>query len=121
MPTSDVRALALAVRASALLARGRPDDALSAAQAGMDILTTTGAIEDGEAFLRLTHAETLHATAAHEQARAAIAAAHAWLLAQAAQIDDPAWRQSFLDRGAEHRRIAELARDWSAEATHEHG
>jgi tetratricopeptide (TPR) repeat protein len=121
MPTSDVRALALAVRASALLALGQPYDAVIAAQAGMDILTTTGAIEDGEAFLRLTHVETLHATAAHEQARAAIAAAHAWLLAQAAQIDDPAWRQSFLDRVAEHRRIAELAREWSAEATHEHG
>jgi tetratricopeptide (TPR) repeat protein len=120
-PTSDVRALALAVRAGALLALGRPHDALGAAQGGMDILTTTGSIEDGEAFLRSTHAEALHATGAHEQARAAIAAAQAWVLAQVAQIEDPAWRQSFLDHVAEHRRIFELAREWGAEAADQHG
>lgn len=102
----------MAVRAVALLDLERSHEALEAARASMSILDTAGVIQDGEALLRLVHAEALHATGDHERGRLAIAAAHAWLCRQAEQIENPAWRQSFLDRVAEHRRIMELARTW---------
>jgi tetratricopeptide (TPR) repeat protein len=61
-PTGGVVALVLAVRAGALLDLGRPHEALEATRASMDIVNATGLIEDGEALLRLVHAEALHAT-----------------------------------------------------------
>jgi tetratricopeptide (TPR) repeat protein len=120
-PTGDALAQTMAVRAGALLGVGRPHDALGAARAGMDILEAAGAIEDGEALLRMAHAEALHATGARDRARVAMAEAHAWLCAQAMQIENPDWRQTFLDRVAEHQRIAELARAWAAGPAREHG
>jgi tetratricopeptide (TPR) repeat protein len=114
-PAGSTLGLALAVRACALLGLGRPHEALDAARTGMDILEAAGAIEDGEALLRLVHAEALHATGDYEGGRQAMAEAYAWLCRQAEQIDNPAWRQSFLDRVAEHRRIAELARVWGVD------
>ncbi len=107
-PPED-RALGLAIRARALLDLGRPAEALEVAQAAMALLHDMGAIVEGESLLRLTHAEALLATGKAAEARAAIATAHAWLLDKAAHIDNPAWRQSFLDRVAENRRILELA------------
>jgi tetratricopeptide (TPR) repeat protein len=120
-PTGDALAQAMAVRAGALLAVGQPHEALAAARIGMDILEAVGIIEDGEPLLRMVHAEALYATGARAQARAAMTAAHAGLCAQAMQFDNPDWRVTFLDRVAEHRRIAELARAWAAESSREHG
>jgi tetratricopeptide (TPR) repeat protein len=111
-PTGDALAQAMGVRASVLLSLGRPHEALEAARAGMDVMEAAGTLEDGEALLRLAHAEALHATGDPMGGRQAMAEAYAWLCRQAEQIDNPAWRQSFLDRVAEHRRIAELARAW---------
>ncbi|MEM9491609.1 MAG: serine/threonine-protein kinase [Myxococcota bacterium] len=50
-------------------------------------------------------------TAAGEAERA-IAAARDRLLDRAARIDDPDWRQTFLDAVAENRRTLDLARAW---------
>ena len=120
-PTGDALAQTMAVRAGALLGLGRPREALEAARAGMDILEAAGAMEDGEALLRMVHAEALYAAGDRERGRLAMAAVHAWLCAQAMQIENPVWRETFLDRVAEHRRIAELARAWAAEPAREHG
>jgi len=87
----------------------------------MDILEAAGAMEDGEALLRMVHAEALYAAGDRERGRLAMAEVHAWLCAQAMQIENPVWRETFLDRVAEHRRIAELARAWAAEPAREHG
>jgi hypothetical protein len=111
----DLLAQAMAVRAVALLDLRRPHEALEAAQASMDILDAAGVIQDGEALLRLAHAEALHATGDHERGHQVMSEAHAWLCRQAEQIENPVWRQSFLDRVAEHRRIAELARAWGVD------
>jgi tetratricopeptide (TPR) repeat protein len=120
-PAGGALAQAMGVRASALLGLGRPHEALDAARAGMDILATAGTLEDGEALLRMVHAEALHATGAHERGRVAMDETHAWLCAQAMQIENPDWRETFLDRVVEHRRIAELARAWAVEPAREHG
>ena len=48
----------------------------------MDIFDAAGVIQDGEALLRLVHAEALHVTGDHERGRVAMAEAHAWLRAQ---------------------------------------
>jgi eukaryotic-like serine/threonine-protein kinase len=120
-PTGDALAQAMAVRAGALLGLDRPYEALDAARAGMDILAAAGTLEDGEALLRMAHAEALHATGARARARVAMDETHAWMCAQAMQIDNPDWRETFLDRVAEHQRIAELARAWAAEPGREHG
>jgi hypothetical protein len=114
-PAGADRRLAMTIRARALLDLGHAHEALAAAQAAMELMQPAGADREGEALLRVTHAEARHATGAHEQARAALAAAHAWVLARAAHIENPDWRRSFLDRVDENRRIIALARAWGVD------
>jgi hypothetical protein len=64
------------------------------------------------AFVRLAHAEALYATGAHDAARRAIAEARAQLLRIADRIDNPAYRQSFLDSVPENARTLALAQVW---------
>jgi hypothetical protein len=66
-------------------------------------------------FVRLAHAEALHATGAHAAAREAIAGARDRLRAIAGKIDDPAYRRSFLEDVPENARTFELARAWLGE------
>jgi hypothetical protein len=68
------------------------------------------------AFVRLIHAEALHATGAHDAARSAIASARDRLLAIASRITDPGHRQSFLEAVPENARTITLARSWLAGA-----
>ena len=81
----------------------------------MEFLESAGALEVGEALLRLTHAESLYMMGDYARAREAIAGAQAWVLRQAAHIENPSWRHSFLERVTENRRILELARAWHIE------
>jgi hypothetical protein len=62
--------------------------------------------------VRLARAKALYATGAQGAARTAIADARAHLLAAAAQITDPACRESFLRAVPENARILSLARTW---------
>ncbi|HWO23957.1 MAG TPA: protein kinase [Kofleriaceae bacterium] len=64
------------------------------------------------AFIRLVHAEALHATGAHDAARRAIEDAQARLLAIAGRIADPAYRRGFLEDVPENVRTFALARAW---------
>jgi tetratricopeptide (TPR) repeat protein len=107
---------ALATLAAIRLAQGRAADALAAAEdAAARCTAMGGAGMFRGAFVRLTRAEALHATGAHDAARHAIATARARLLAIADRIPDPAYRQSFLDAVPENARTFALARAWLGE------
>jgi hypothetical protein len=67
------------------------------------------------AFMRLAHAEALHATGAHDAARQVIAAARAHLFTVADRIADPHYRQSFLENVPENARTLALASSWPGE------
>ena len=69
------------------------------------------------AFVRLAHAEALHATGAHDAAQHAIAEARERLLAIAGRILDPTYQQSFLEQVPENARTLALARAWLGEPT----
>jgi len=70
------------------------------------------------AFVRLAHAEALHATGAHDAARHAIAEARTRLFVIADRIADPAYKQRFLESVPENARTLALTREWVGEAAH---
>jgi tetratricopeptide (TPR) repeat protein len=105
------RAFALGTLAATLLASGRVEQAHAAATEAHAVLTELGAIEEGEAAVRLVYARALEAKGLLPEARAAFAAAREHLLAQAARIRDDELRQSFLDRVPEHAETLALARE----------
>ena len=106
------RAYALGMLARALLDGGETAAALARAEEASALLDELGGIEDGEALVRLVHAEALRAAGRMDEARERIAAAAARLRERAARIADDAWRVSFLDGVREHRRTLELAVAW---------
>jgi tetratricopeptide (TPR) repeat protein len=103
---------ARATLADVLLARGRPAEALAEARRAMALLASLGKIAEGEALVRLAHAEALEATGNHAAARAAIADARDRLLETAARIDDTARRTTFLENVPEIARTLALAGAW---------
>jgi tetratricopeptide (TPR) repeat protein len=109
---------ALATQAAIRLAQGRAGDALAAAEEGLARWRTAGGCgEFRGGFLRLVHAEALHATGAHAAAQKAIGEARARVLAIADRIGDPAYRRSFLERVPEVVRTLALAREWLGDPT----
>jgi len=105
------QAMAFAVLARVLLAKGKPAEALDPARAGMDLLRSLGALEDGEALVRLTFAEALMAVG-DPGAEMAITEARNALLARASNIPDSTRRQSFLERVEENAETVALAARW---------
>ena len=98
------------------LVQGRAEDALAAgteAVARSEAMGACGMFRG--AFVRLAHAEALHATGALDGARRAIDDARARLLAIAARIPDPDYRAGFLANVPEHVRTLALARAWLGE------
>jgi hypothetical protein len=108
----------LATLAALRLAQGRAEGALAAAEDAMARSEAIGGcgLFRG-AFVRLTHAEALHATGAHDAAARAIAGARARLLAIADKITDPAYKASFLERVPENARTLTLADAWPGDST----
>jgi tetratricopeptide (TPR) repeat protein len=98
------RAFALAIVAEARLALGRSADALAAALEARGLLESLGGIEEGEARVRLVHAESLRATGDEAGAVAVLEAARRRLEERAAKIGDPELRASFLENVPEHAR-----------------
>jgi tetratricopeptide (TPR) repeat protein len=113
-PPPPIRAHALATLAEVLLRRGDHAAALAAAREAIDLLDTLGALEEGEALVRLIYAEALHASA-DRRAASAILDARDHLLDRAAKIRDPILRRSFLERVPENARTIACAREWAAE------
>jgi tetratricopeptide (TPR) repeat protein len=106
---------ALARLADALRARGHRDEALESATRAVELADSMALMEEGEAFIRLIHAELLFERGERGKAAAAIAGARERLLARAAKIVDPAARASYLTRVPDHARTLELARAWLGE------
>ncbi|HET7506051.1 MAG TPA: protein kinase [Kofleriaceae bacterium] len=108
---------ALATLSAIRLAQGRAEDALAAAEDALARCTSMGGcgLFRG-AFVRLSHAEALHATGAYDAARRAIADARDRLLAIASRIADPAYRRSFLEEVPENARTLAHAQAWLGEA-----
>jgi eukaryotic-like serine/threonine-protein kinase len=107
-----IRVLAQATLAQVLLAHGRVDEALAEARATMTLLTSSHKVDEGEVLTRAVYAEALFATGDRGAARLIIADARNRLLAAAARIEDPGWRDSFLHNVPENARTLELARQW---------
>jgi hypothetical protein len=98
------------------LAQGRADEALAAAEDAMARYQAMGGCGMFRgSFVRLTHAEALHATGAHDAAARAIADARARLLAIADKIIDPDYQASFLERVPENARTLALADAWKSD------
>jgi tetratricopeptide (TPR) repeat protein len=110
----SARPFALALLARAVLAQGRKAAALLNAQDACSQLESLGAVDDGEATIRLALAECLIAAGDTLAARGILEKASGRILASAEAIEDPAIRESFLTRIPEHRRILELAREITA-------
>ncbi len=91
------------------IASGRMRDALADARTAMAILASLGAIEEGEALVRLVLAETLLGNNARAEARTVILEARTRLMARAVRITDEVYRKSFLERVPDHARTIELA------------
>ncbi len=103
----------LATLSALRLAQGRATDALAAAEDAMARCQAMGGCGMFRgAFVRLAHAEALHATGAHDAARHAIADARARLHTIAAKIADPAYQASFLAHVPENARTLALAHAW---------
>jgi eukaryotic-like serine/threonine-protein kinase len=102
------RAMALAVLAQTLLKQGNQNEGLDRAREAMDLLRSLGALEEGEALVRLTFAEALSA-ACDPTVSTIIGEARAALLARAANIEDPAMRKSFLECVEENAATLALA------------
>jgi hypothetical protein len=109
-----LQAPALAVRARVALARGDVAGALAAAGKAMGILAADH-VEEGEALVRLVHAEALDAAGRRDEARAAVGAAAQALARRAEKIASPAGRERFLAGVPEHARTLALAEAWGAD------
>jgi len=110
--TPPLRAYGLAILAGAHLKSGRPDRAEAPAREALQLLETLGGVEEGEAFIRLTYAESLDAIGDHDGARGAIATARVRILERTAMIQDAQWKDTFVERVRENFRTLELARTW---------
>lgn len=102
LPLNEAESLAILARA--LIAQGRVDEALGAAEAGLEGLERLGGIDDGEAIIRLAWAEALTAAGRADEAEAAFEAARARLRRRAERIKDPSARRSFLEHVPENAR-----------------
>ena len=109
----SVRPFASALMARALLAQSRGAEALQHARAAHTQLESLGAVDEGEATIRLALAECLLDTDDRLAAQQILRQAAKRVLFQAKSIEDPAIRESFLTRFPEHRRIIELWRQLS--------
>jgi tetratricopeptide (TPR) repeat protein len=109
----SLRVAALGAVARARLARGNAKAALDAARDAATELEALGEIEEGESSVRLTHAEALSKNGFEDEARAALETARERLLARAARIEEPSWRERFLNDVPVNARILGLAAQWS--------
>ena len=109
VPAKAASALALLSRNA--LDQGRVDEALALSEEASE-LAAKGGLDEGEALVRLAHAEALWASGDHEAASVAITAARDRLLEAAAKLSDRAWRKSFLENVEENARTIARAAEW---------
>ncbi|WP_437852803.1 serine/threonine-protein kinase [Sorangium sp. So ce363] len=100
------------VLAQVRLAQGRAAEAAAITEDLVARLQAIGLRPPEATELTLVHAEALHATGATDEARAALAAARADLLARADRIPDAEIRRCFLENVPENARLLALAEAW---------
>ena len=106
------RAAALGLIALMRIDAGDAEGAYAAGAEGMQLLEACGGTIEGEAIVRIGHAEGLRAKGDVEGSRKAIAQARALLLARAAKIKSVELRRGFMERLQEHGRILMRAGEW---------
>jgi hypothetical protein len=106
---------AIALHARILIERGRAEEALAAAEAGVEELERLGFEGNGEIDLRLSLAEALHAVGRVEAARAALADAIPHLKKRLEDIPEPAARARYLTSVRANARMVALAEAWLGE------
>ena len=104
--------LPLGTLARVNLTMGDLEAATHHATTAMAILAATGPAEEGDAEIRLVHAEALDADGHHDAAVTALTKALRRVEERASRISDPALRRSFLERVPEHARTIQIARKW---------
>ena len=97
-----------------MLAQGRAEEALASAREAHEQLQALGAIEEGDAMVRLAYAECLNATGARPAAIVVIEDACRRLRERAATIRDPDLRKRFLTDVPVHARMLQHATSWTA-------
>ncbi|MDI3288761.1 protein kinase [Polyangium sp. 15x6] len=107
--TPSERSVAMATLACILLQQGRAAEARSLTEEAVAKRKEIGTAGLFEAFVQLTHAKALRATGDLARARTVLFEARARLLAQAAKIEDPELRRSFLENVPENVEIFALA------------
>jgi hypothetical protein len=108
---ASVRAYAQAVLGQILLGDRRAREAHAATEEAMRILASAGALEEGESFVRLVHAEALSAIGDTAAAHDTIRAAARRLRERAARLDAQ-WRATFLENVFENKRTLALEAEW---------
>jgi hypothetical protein len=107
------RAYAEARLAEVLVAAGRHPEALEVTRAAFAGLAPGTELEDNmTSVLQLAHIEALWSVGERDEARARLSEARARLVAHAASIDRPAWRDTFLRAVPTHARILARAEAW---------
>ncbi|MDI1446284.1 serine/threonine-protein kinase [Polyangium sp. 6x1] len=115
--TPPWRSVATVTLAAVLLERQRADEALRLAEDAVTQRDACGGSGPYTMYLRLIHAEALHATGNHARAHAVLRETRDVLLSRAAKIDDPELRRSFLENVTENARILAMAAAWEQAAT----
>jgi predicted ATPase/predicted Ser/Thr protein kinase len=107
-----LHAYGLAILASVFLQSGRADKADACARKSIHLLDDLGGVEEGEAFIRLTYAESREALGDMNAAREAILDARVRILERTAMIQDAQWKDTFIQQVSENVRTLELFRAW---------
>jgi tetratricopeptide (TPR) repeat protein len=104
--------MAVATSALVFLMSGRKEEARLLASDALDALVAVGHLDEGESFVRLTHAEALAAVGDRDAANESIGIARSRLLERAAAIRNLVWKESFLENVFENARTLALAHAW---------
>jgi hypothetical protein len=107
----SLQPFARALLARALLGQGLIAEAVLQASDAQAQLEAMGSVQDGEPTIRLALVECLVASSDMAAATRLAQQAADKIRKQADTIDNPEWRQSFLTRIPEHRRILELEKE----------
>ncbi len=111
----ELHAYGLACLARALLAAGRPAEALEASRTAMGVRHRgIPLFDDAMMTVLLAHAEALHAAGDLAGARTQVLEARAIVERFAARIVDPERRRCFLENVPENASIVALAHSWTA-------
>jgi tetratricopeptide (TPR) repeat protein len=95
--------------AQALLGQGKTAEGLASSNEAYRLLQAVGHVDDGEALVRVVHAECLLASGDVASARCVIQEAVQWLDKRAAGIKEAALRETFTTRLPSHARTLELS------------